>query len=87
MLKKQIVNIGRPGPWGNQFKIGRDGTREECVAKHWVWFLAPEQAPLRARARKELRGKTIANGLLWCPGCRGTKPCHWEIVEEVANAN
>ena len=27
------MSIMRPGPWGNQYIIGRDGTREEVVAK------------------------------------------------------
>ena len=75
------VNIGRPGPYGNLYRIGPDGTREEVVAKHRRWFLAPAQADLRARAKRELRGKK-----LWCPGCRGTLPCHITVIEEVANA-
>jgi hypothetical protein len=28
------VYIGWPGKWGNPFVIGRDGTREEVVAKY-----------------------------------------------------
>lgn len=30
---------GRSGEWGNPFLIGRDGTREEVVAKFEDWFL------------------------------------------------
>jgi len=77
----RLVNVGRPGPWGNRFIVGRDGTRAEVVAKHRAWFFAPEQAELRKRAKRELRG-----GVLWCPGCRGTLPCHKTVLEEVANA-
>ncbi len=28
------VYIGRPSKWGNPFNIGRDGTREEVIAKY-----------------------------------------------------
>jgi len=33
------VYIGRPSPLGNPFKIGRDGTRDEVVARYreWLW--------------------------------------------------
>ena len=71
------VNIGRPGPWGNPFVVGRDGTRAEVVEKHRAWWNAPEQEPLRERARRDLDGKG-----LFCPGCRGTLPCHKTVIEE-----
>ena len=62
------VYIGRPGPWGNPFVIGRDGTREEVIAKHRAWV---EESPeLQARIRRELRGKVLA--------CHcAPKPCHF----------
>jgi len=31
------VYVGRPSPWGNPFVIGRDGTREEVIAKYAAW--------------------------------------------------
>lgn len=31
------VYIGRPGKWGNPFVIGRDGSREEVIAKYRAW--------------------------------------------------
>ena len=77
MQKAKWFNIGRPGPYGNPFIIGRDGTRAEVVAKHRAWFLSQEQQSLRSRARRELTGKR-----LWCPGCRGTLPCHKTVIEE-----
>lgn len=27
------VFVGRGSPWGNPFRIGHDGTREECIEK------------------------------------------------------
>ena len=71
------VNVGRPGPWGNPYQVGRDGSRLDVVTRHREWWYGPDQAPLRARAVAELTGK-----LLWCPGCRGTLPCHKTVIEE-----
>lgn len=82
--RHSLVSVGRPGPWGNPFKIGRDGTREGVVAKHREWFLAPENAWRRELARQKLAG--IPLELLWCPGCKGTLPCHKVVVWEVANS-
>lgn len=28
------VYCGRPGPWGNRYRIGKDGSRSEVIAKH-----------------------------------------------------
>ena len=28
------LSIMRPGPWGNPYQIGRDGTRAEVIRKH-----------------------------------------------------
>lgn len=32
------VYIGRPGPWGNPFIIGRDGDRAQVIQKYEAWF-------------------------------------------------
>lgn len=32
------VYIGRPSKWGNPFVIGKDGTREEVIAKYAEWI-------------------------------------------------
>lgn len=69
------VYIGRPGPWGNPFEIGRDGTREEVIAKFRAWI----DADFVAAARKELRGKVLG---CWC----APQPCHGDVLLEVANA-
>ncbi len=74
-----FVNVGRPGPFGNPFVIGKDGTRAEVVEKHRAWIHQPEQAELRAMVRRDLQGRDA-----WCPGCRGTLPCHRTVLEEIA---
>jgi len=62
--------------WGNPFKIGRDGTRAEVIAKY--------EAHLRSRpdlmaALPELRGKVLG---CWC----APDPCHGDVLARLANA-
>ena len=70
------VYIGRPGPFGNPFKIGPDGTREEVVEKYAEWVLT--QPELLAKIRSELKGKVLG---CWC----APKLCHGDIIAELAN--
>ena len=79
-LPADAVYVGRPSRWGNPFKLGRDGDRATCMAKHRAWIMAPKQAELRAEARAELRGKTLA---CWC---RLDQACHADTLLEIANA-
>lgn len=69
------VYIGRPGPWGNPFVIGKDGDRAQVIAKYRAWLLA--RPSLVARARAELRGKTLG---CWC----APQACHGQVLAEVA---
>lgn len=59
------ILIDRTTPWGNPFRIGVDGDREEVIDKFLVWVL--EQKDPRAiwilQHVHELRGKVIA---CWC---------------------
>lgn len=71
------IYIGRPGPWGNPFTIGRDGDRSEVIEKYSAWLL--NQPEMIARARRELRGKTLG---CWC----APKPCHGDVLAEVAES-
>jgi len=69
------VYIGRPGPWGNPFVIGPDGTREEVVEKYRTWlFTKPE---LIAKAKAELAGKVLG---CWC----SPQACHGDVLMEIA---
>lgn len=70
------VYIGRPGPWGNPFIIGRHGTRAEVIAKYRAWLV--RQPELVRRAREELTGKVL--GCFCHP-----LPCHGDILAEVCN--
>jgi Domain of unknown function (DUF4326) len=72
------VYIGRPSKWGNPFKIGRDGSRQEVIRKYKEMIIVNteliKQIPL------ELKGKTLG---CWC------KPdtCHGDVLAELADKN
>ncbi len=76
------VYIGRPmrgyrsEGWGNPFKIGRDGSREEVIEKYRAWIM--ERPELQARIRRELRGKILG---CWCK----PEACHGDVLLEIAN--
>lgn len=77
------VYIGRGSIWGNpfshmentqaQFKVG---TREEAVEKYHEWIMTK---PHLLKQLHELKGKTL--------GCYcHPKPCHGDVLVELANA-
>lgn len=70
------VYIGRPGPWGNPFHIGADGTREEVIEKYAEWVLT--QPELLAIIKVELKDKVLG---CWCSPAL----CHGDILMELAN--
>lgn len=70
------VYIGRPGPWGNPFVVGRDGTRGEVIAKYEEWLI--NQRPDLFKALHELRGKVLG---CWC----APLPCHGDVLLRLAN--
>ena len=62
------VFIGRPSKWGNPFRIGKDGTREEVIEKFRKYFFSRPE--LMEAARRELKGKVL--GCFYFPlGCHG----------------
>jgi hypothetical protein len=70
------VYVGRPSKWGNPFHIGRDGTREQVIARYREWIV--RQTALMA-GLGELRGKDLA--------CHcAPLPCHADTLLELANA-
>ena len=66
------VYIGRPSKWGNPFKIGKDGTREEVIEKYRNYM---QDSHLLDHIQ-ELKGKTL--------GCY-CKPaaCHGDVLVEL----
>ena len=56
--------------WFNPFRIGRDGTREEVIAKYENWI---RTQPKLLAALPELKGKVLG---CWC----APKPCHGNVL-------
>lgn len=92
-LPENAVNVARPGPWGNPFVVGKDGTREDCVYLYKAMlagqFCATSTVSFdeMQKARRhvvdhlhELRGKDLA---CWCR--LDGKPCHGDVLLELAN--
>lgn len=69
------VYVGRPSVWGNPFVIGRDGTRQEVVAKYRAYLLSNTALMTRLH---ELRGKHV---VCWC----APEACHGDVLVELAN--
>ena len=70
------VYIGRPSVWGNPYVVGRDGTRDEVIAKYEGWITS--QPALLARL-PELRDRHL---ICWCAPLR----CHGDVLQRLANA-
>jgi hypothetical protein len=64
------VYIGRPSKWGNPFSIGKDGTREEVIAKYEEWILTQQHL---LDALPELKDKTLG---CWC----SPQACHGDVL-------
>lgn len=70
------VYIGRPSIFGNPFVIGRDGNREEVIAKYRMHLdFNPD---LKVLAYQMLRGKDL---VCHC----APLACHGDILLKIAN--
>jgi len=69
------VYIGRPSKWGNPYRVGVDGTREEVIAKYRAWLL---KQPKLMAVLPELRGEVLG---CWC----APEACHGDVLAEMAN--
>lgn len=72
--------------WGNPFKIGIDGTREEVIAKYRIWLTCRLESPKLIRVlQHELKGHDL---VCWCHNWdgEGKNPnyCHADILLELA---
>jgi hypothetical protein len=71
----QVYIAGR-SKWASPFRVGRDGSRAEVLAKYRAWLT--ERPALIEAARRDLRGKLLG---CWCP----PEPCHGGVLAEIAN--
>lgn len=70
------VYIGRGSIWGNPFKIGIDGTRDEVIEKYREHVYNDEFLMSRLH---ELEGKIL--------GCHcKPKPCHGDILVKLCDS-
>ena len=71
------VYVGRPTKYGNPFVLGKDGNRDQVIARFRAWLLT--QPALIEAAKRELRGKDL---VCWC----APLACHADVLMEIANA-
>lgn len=76
-MPPNTVYVGRGSKWGNPFKLGVDGTREQCLKKYAGWLMSQWKL---TSSLNELRGKDLA---CWC---KLTESCHADILIEEAGA-
>ena len=76
--------VGRPTPLGNPYEIGKDGNREQVIAKYREWLIAEMEKdgpPMRMFVSlfDEYRysGRLIL--ICWCYPQR----CHAEVIKEM----
>lgn len=70
------VSIARPSKWGNPFKIGEDGTRDQVIEMYRQYLLG--RPDLLAAIPTELKGKVLG---CWCKPER----CHGDVLAEIAD--
>ena len=75
-IGRDQVLIDRRTKWGNPFRIGIDGSREDVIAMYREWLLAQPQLLAQLPL---LKGKVL---LCWC------KPlaCHGDVLVELVEA-
>ena len=71
VVPADAVYVGRPSGWGNPFAIGRDGSREEVIARYRVWLW--QQLGRDPEFLAPLRGRRL---VCWC----APEPCHADVL-------
>ena len=69
--KEYDVRIDRWSKWGNPFRIGKDGDRQEVVEKYMEYIIM--ERPDLMEALPELEGKVLG---CWCK----PKLCHGDAL-------
>ena len=67
------VYIGRPGIWGNPFRIGPNGNREQVIKQYRGWIV---NQPSLMNLLYTLQGKLLG---CWC----APLPCHGDVLIEL----
>lgn len=70
---------GERGRWGNPFRIGPDGTREEVISRYAAWLRDEVDAERITLAElAALDGKVLG---CWC----APRSCHGEVLERASD--
>jgi len=69
------IYIGRGSKWGNPYKIGKDGNRDEVIAKYATYI---SKKPELLADVHELKGKILG---CYCK----PKGCHGDILVKLVN--
>ncbi len=77
MIPPDAVYVGRPSKYGNPYRIGQDGSRDEVIAKYRLRVLNILQFQ-DSHWLEDLRGKDL---VCWCAPER----CHADVLLEMAN--
>jgi hypothetical protein len=84
-MPENTVYVGRPSIWGNPYRegqvhqIGGLAVTDDAVLAFRLLVTSEGNWPYREEAKRELGGKNLA---CWCPL---TKPCHADVLLEIAN--
>jgi hypothetical protein len=73
-IPPDAIYVGRPSKWGNPFTIGKDGTRDEVIAKYDDYF---DNSDLMFSLH-EIRGRDL---VCWC----APEACHADRLLHDAN--
>lgn len=79
-MPEGAVYVGRPGLWGNPFRVGDRNVPTPGVAVRLYARLMEVSPESRALARDRLAGRNL---VCWCAL---TEPCHADVLLRVANA-
>lgn len=81
-MPDNTVYVGRPGKWGNPFKVGMDGigTNQNAVDAYKNWINHDISGIVtKIYAERDLKGHNLA-----C-FCALDQPCHADVLLEIAN--
>jgi hypothetical protein len=78
-IPPNAIYVGRPSKWGNPFKIGVNGTREQVIEKYRIRITQCIKDNPGVYDLSELRGKDL---VCWCH----PQPCHADILLKLANS-
>lgn len=79
-----VYYVGRPTPLGNPFEIGKDGTREEIIAKYKTWLLWQMNSDnpfviMEINNIAKIANMRNVNLQCWC----APEACHADVIKHV----